>query len=216
MDNMSKLLILTIGFDEKFPLRAVMRRGISKGDVILLITATPIEERVKKAINMFKRMVLNIAEDVKISVLEVPVENLVKSVRLIRKEVERIGVRRIEVNLSGGMRILIIATLLALSPFTNSLDIPIEMELEDGRAITEVKLKWFKVPTPGYEDVKIMKAVETLGITTLDTLIKHLTAYPRSTLHRKLVKLVEMGFLIAERRGKRVYYKLSELGMMYI
>ena len=40
------------------------------------------------------------------------------------------GVRRIEINLSDGMCILTIARLLALSPLANSLDIPIEMELE--------------------------------------------------------------------------------------
>lgn len=223
VDNMKKLLILTIGFDEKFPLRAVMRRGVSPGDVVLLVTASPIEERVKKAINMFRRMMLNVAKDVDIQILELPVENPVESIRLIRRKVDEVKADKVELNLSGGMRILLLEVLLALSPLR--LDIPVEMELENGRAIVEIDLKWFRATAPNYEEMEIMKAVKERQPATLDMLVKYFTIkenetkymkYPRSTLHRKLSKLVNAGFLEVERRGRKVYYKLSRLGATYV
>ena len=222
---MSRLFVITIGFDEKFPLRAVVRRGISPGDRVLLLTAHPIDERNQKAISMFKRMLNNLVENVKIEVLEVPVEDLPKAVKKIRSKVNELKTAQIELNLSGGMRALFLEVLLALVSMPIISDVPIEVELEDGRAVITAWLSWFRAPIPSYEDLIIMRAISEKGFTTLDELVDHFTEdiegvqivkYPRSTLHRKLSKLVKAGLVSISRKGRKAYYQLTKLGEMHI
>lgn len=111
-----KLLVLTIGFDEKLPLRGILKLGVSEGDTILLVyskTGGEFEVRkVEKAVETLKDIVSKAGaktEDLVVSGLD-----FYRDVATILGALRQHRVDEVVAVLAGGMRILVYEALVAL------------------------------------------------------------------------------------------------------
>lgn len=115
---MTKLVIATLGFDEKLVLRAFFKVGLDRGDTVLLVyskTGDPYDvERVEKAASAVKSIVGNLGVKVVDSI--VTATDFVVDVTTILNSIVRCGdVEEVVATLVGGMRLVIIETVVALS-----------------------------------------------------------------------------------------------------
>jgi CRISPR-associated protein Csa3 len=132
---MRTALILTLGFDEKFCYRAILRHGIKEGDKIILLTAGLVE-RVKKAYEWIKAFVER-SYDVEVKLVQIDVKDFTKAIQDVIKILDEFKDYNLIVNLSGGMRALAVTVLFALmiKPMRN---VRLEIELEDFSGLIEI------------------------------------------------------------------------------
>ena len=114
---MSKLVVATLGFDERLVLRTLFKIGLDRDDTILLIyskTGDPYDvERVERAVNAVKSIVGNLGVNIVDSV--VSATDFLEDVVSIVNSIARYGERgEIVAALTGGMRLIIIETIVAL------------------------------------------------------------------------------------------------------
>ncbi|MEM0330943.1 MAG: CRISPR-associated CARF protein Csa3 [Candidatus Bathyarchaeia archaeon] len=209
---MKTTLIATLGFDEKFCYRAILRHGIKEGDEIILITAEKVE-KVEKAYEWIKRLIqTSFSEKVNIRLFEVSVESpeeAIKRVVEIIKSVEG----RIVVNLSGGMRALVAIVLIAC--IIADVNARIELEKEDFSGIVEFHsqlIKLIKSPPTGVE-FEILKLIER-GFKRVNEIAKELEK-DESTIRRHLMGLTRDGLVEAEKK-KPLVLKLTGLAKLFL
>jgi len=210
---MKTALILTLGFDERFCFRAILRHGIKEGDEVVLITAGLVD-RVKKAYEWIKTMVER-SYDVEVKLIEVDVKNLMKAILDVVKILDEYKDWNVIVNLSGGMRILTIIMLFALTikPIRH---IKVEIELEDLSALIEIPTQLFAVG-----DVKSKLTNEKIEVLKLISRFEEVKEIVKvlgkdaSTVRRHIASLVEMGLVSVEKR-KPLKVKLTDFGELIL
>jgi len=208
---MKTTLIATLGFDEKFCYRAILRHGIKEGDEILLITAE-IVERVEKAFEWIKRLVqTSFSDRVKISLIKVDLKAPERSIKAISDQISSAD-GRVVVNLSGGMRALVVMVLLACI-MSSKREISLEIETEDFSHLLTISgdlLRLVRRP-PSSIHLEILKLVKG-GVRKSESISKELRK-DASTIRRHLAELEELGLLEAEKRKPLIVRptKLSEL-----
>lgn len=207
---MKKALIVTLGFDERFCYRAILRHGIREGDIVILITARLID-RVRKAydlVNSFMRT--SFGDSVKIELIELEIEDIESSTVKIMKLLDSLRDYEVIINLSGGMRTIILtiifATLLA------SIDARIELELEDGSNVIEIPKVLINIPRIisilTDEKLEILKSLHG-GIKNSRDLAKKL-GKDESTVRRHLAELIALD-LVKSIKRKPLIVKTSKL-----
>jgi len=210
---MKTALILTLGFDEKFCFRALLRHEIKEGDEIVLITAGLVD-KVKKAYEWIKTVVER-SYDVKIKLIEIDVKNLMKAILDVVNLLDEYKDWNVIVNLSGGMRILTIIMLFALT-IKSMRHIKVEIELEDLSALIEIPTQLFVVG-----DVKSKLTNEKIEILKLISQfeevkkIVEVLGKDASTIRRHIASLVEMGLVNVEKR-KPLKVKLTDFGELIL
>ena len=210
---MKTALILTLGFDERFCFRAILRHGIKEGDEVVLITAGLVD-RVKKAYEWIKTVVER-SYDVEVKLIEVDVKNLMKAILDVVKILDEYKDWNVIVNLSGGMRILTIIMLFALTikPMRH---IKVEIELEDLSALIEIPTQLFAVG-----DVKSKLTNEKIEVLKLISRFEEVKEIVKvlgkdaSTIRRHIASLVEMGLVSVEKR-KPLKVKLTDFGELIL
>jgi CRISPR-associated protein Csa3 len=211
---MKTALIITLGFDERFCYRAILRHGIREGDKIVLITAGLVD-KVKKAYEWIKSFVER-SYDVEVRLIEINVRdftNAIKNVIDILKEFEDY---RLVINLSGGMRALAVIVIFALmiKPMRNVI---LEIELEDLSGVVEIPNSLLHIPAVianlSDEKVEILKLIaEGLGdVKSLSTKLKK----DESTIRRHLSILEELGLIVVEKK-KPLKVKTTELASLLL
>ncbi|HIP25485.1 MAG TPA: CRISPR locus-related DNA-binding protein [Archaeoglobus profundus] len=210
---MKTALILTLGFDERFCFRAILRHEIKEGDEIVLITAGLVD-KVKKAYEWIKTVVER-SYDVKIKLIEIDVKNLMKAILDVVNLLDEYKDWNVIVNLSGGMRILTIIMLFALT-IKSMRHIKVEIELEDLSALIEIPTQLFVVG-----DVKSKLTNEKIEILKLISQfeevkkIVEVLGKDASTIRRHIASLVEMGLVNVEKR-KPLKVKLTDFGELIL
>jgi CRISPR-associated protein Csa3 len=208
---MKATLIATLGFDEKFCYRAILRHGIKEGDEIVLITAELVE-KVEKAFEWIKKLVqTSFSDKVAVRLIQVDIKSPEKSIKAVS---ELIGSAqgKLIVNLSGGMRALVIIVLIACIMKAKR-DMVIEIETEDFSSLLLIPselLKLIKDP-PGGIYLEILKLVKN-GVRKAESISKELKR-DVSTVRRHLAELENLGLIKAEKRKPLVVMPttLSEL-----
>ena len=143
------LFVLTLGFEEKYAVRMITRHGLDKGDRLLIITG-PRVEKSEKAISYLKEFVNRYyPQEVGIEAIEVNVKDWLEATKTIKVTIVEQAKEfdRVIVNMSGGMRALVLATFCAIILAEKELrdkKLRVELELEDGSAIVEVPHELFK------------------------------------------------------------------------
>jgi len=198
---MPKALISTLGFDEKFCYRAILRHGIREDDKVILITAKLVE-RTLKAFEMIRNFLISsYGSKVSIEVVEVDVKNIIGSIESVMLRLNQLKGYELIVNLSGGMRALILITLLALL-LRRPNNIKVEMELEDLSGVIEVSKSLLNAPLLTLElsdeKKKILKLIRE-GVREVEPLANKLRR-DVSTIRRHVSDLEEIGLLIVEKR----------------
>ena len=205
---MKTALLSTIGFDEKFCYRAILRHGIKEGDVVVLITGR-IVDRVQKACEWVQQLLrTSYGEKTKVEIVELDVNNVVGSIKTVSSKIEELEGYDVIVNLSGGMRALIIIVLLAC--IKSSKPVKVEIETEDFESLIEIPEKLLSlVKTPIGEDKMEVLRVIASGCREAGKIAGKL-GKDASTIRRHIAALEKMGLVEVEKR-KPMVVRLTEM-----
>ena len=211
---MKTALILTLGFDEKFCYRAILRHGIKEGDKIILITAGLVE-KVKKAYEWIKAFVER-SYDVEVRLIQIDVKDFTKAIREVMHILDEFKGYNLIVNLSGGMRALAVIMLLALmiKPIRN---VKLEIELEDFSGLIEIPQHLLRIHEIRQnltdEKIEILKLIAQ-GLKDVKSLSKALKK-DVSTIRRHISSLEELGLVEVEKK-KPIKVKTTELANLIL
>jgi len=209
---MRKAFILTLGFDERFCYRAILRHGIADGDKIVLITAG-IVEKVRKAYEWIRTFVER-SYDVEVRLVEVDVRDLLKAIREVMDLLDEFEDYSLVINLSGGMRASAVTVLFALlmKPKRN---VKLEMELEDLSGVVEIPsslIRMCEIKENLTEERKRVLRSIAEGNKDTRSLAKAL-GKDVSTIRRHISALEELG-LVRPMRRKPLEVTITELAKL--
>lgn len=145
---MRRLFIGTLGFDEKFIIRSLIRSGLSVGDSILIFAPKGYlqDDKSIKAAETIKEIVFKILPDTELEIEEFNLQgDFAEEIRKIRGILQGHEFDEIIACLSGGMRALILGivfTLLTLDGYR----VIVEVEFETLEHYIRIPLNILKVP----------------------------------------------------------------------
>lgn len=213
---MVKYLIATFGWTEQFVLSSILKYGLSPQDRILLLIPDRKDEKSEIILRDFESFLKKYSKEVSLCIKKISLESFNEAVKKISEIlIEALSSKpdQLIVNLSGGMRALILATYIALQLISPK-NLVIELETED-------RSKNYLLPNLPYKMlVKLSKIKEKilllLTIRPQNTveLLRELRI-PRSTLHKHLKELNSLELISLERRGKTLYASLTQLGEFF-
>ncbi|WP_338602780.1 CRISPR-associated CARF protein Csa3 [Sulfolobus tengchongensis] len=182
------ILIVTLGFEEKFQVRAVMRNNSNLEKVIIIGYFN--EEKSQKALKSFSDF-LKIA-NINQEILEVDPHDFFEVISKLSKVILSNQGNEFVVNLSGGMRSL---TLAVFSTFLIlNIDAKVEIETEDFKTLITFKISDILFPKSiGDDHIMILNAIKK-GYKTVNSIHKVLNM-PVSTVWRRVRELRELGLL---------------------
>ncbi|MEM2195341.1 MAG: CRISPR-associated CARF protein Csa3 [Candidatus Methanomethylicia archaeon] len=215
---MTRALFITLGFEEKFAVRALTRHGLDKHDKIILITGTRIE-KVDRAIGFISEFISKYyGDEVKLRVEEVPVHDICIAASLIRKLIveEAKNVDQVIVNLSGGMRVIIAAVIIALR-LINIQNITIELETEDSSTLVQIPIEAIKIQEHqiGPEKSEILKILTDRDDYLTVGEIAKAVGKDESTVRRHLARL-RNAKLIEVKKLKPLTVKATQIAKIFI
>ncbi|WEU40302.1 MAG: CRISPR-associated CARF protein Csa3 [Candidatus Odinarchaeum yellowstonii] len=202
------IYVITLGFDEKFALRAIARRGLKDGDRVWVILPQPVDERAERAFNHFYEILSRMFNNLEIRNFKVEPRNLLQSLIQL---CEILSLKRDEkyiLILSGGFRALILETLLAATLL--KLDAEVDVEFEDSSSIISFPLLMNKsIEIVESEKIILEKLKEQPS--NLSNLVKA-TGLNKTTLWRIIKNLANRGYLKQDRN----IYSLTDLGLIAV
>jgi len=203
------ILLTTLGFEEKYLLREVFRRGVKDKLLIYVLVPEEIHEKTEKAYTMIKEMLSKLEQNISIERIKVPIQNPYQAIFELRNHLKTFVNTKEEIvcNFSGGQRLLIFCALAALSSL-GARNIKIAIESEDGKYYFEMPsdiVIYFELDEL---EMKILEAIRNGHVKIRDLL--DTLKVSRVTLWRKVKRLKKLG-LIEELEGKK--YRLTEVGL---
>ncbi|QIW23753.1 CRISPR locus-related DNA-binding protein [Sulfolobus sp. S-194] len=187
------ILVVTLGFDEKFQIRALMRRFTDLEKVIIVGSFD--DERAKKALESFES-VLKSAQ-VNYELVEVDPHDFYDTIITItRKIINNNKGRRFVLNISGGMRILIIEVLFAF--IFSGLEAEVEIESEDFNTVVSFRLSDMYPVHLTQDHLRILMSIKD-GYTSVNSIHLRINL-SLSTTWRRLKELREMGLIDDENK----------------
>lgn len=199
------IIFATLGFDEKFIIRDILRRGIKEESKLLIFTSSE-DSRVEKAFMTLKTTFISIP--LKIEKYRINIENPFSAISEIRNIIlENIkGHSEIVFNLSGGQRILLsyIFSIIA----SEKLNCEIVMISEDSSFQVSLPSKIFFAKQIDPLSLEIVKMLKEKPLKVGEILKK--LGGRRTTVWRKLKLLTKEGIIEYDDTMKR--YKLTNIG----
>jgi CRISPR-associated protein Csa3 len=205
------ILVMTLGFDEKFALRAILRRGLRAGDRVIFVVPEDEDPRAEKAFSTIQQIVFRSISEVFVERFRIPVKDFPKAVSLTRKlalSLLRSG-EKVILNLSGGQRITILEVLAGFLS-CGAADVEVEVESEDSSTLATFPLIMMTNIELDYEDVNILKILTQASRRFNE--IQLAAGMSKSSTWRRLKKLIDLG--LVEKVDSK--YKLTELGQSRI
>ncbi|MGC9203257.1 MAG: CRISPR-associated CARF protein Csa3 [Thermoproteota archaeon] len=210
-----KTLIVTLGWVECSIVSAILRHGLSRGDKIVLLLPEKKDEKSRKAIEEVRDFVSKYVPTVSVSEIIVPIYNPTEAistlVKAITEEVKQ--KRELIVNLSGGMRTLILETLLALTMLKVE-TLTLELQTED-KVDLQLPKTWEAPHILSSREIRIFKTMGDKGLLSLSHLAKTLKL-PIATVHRLVERFENKGFVVSKRVGKERAIELTEKGRIML
>lgn len=204
-------LIFTLGFDEKFQIRSIIRHGVKESARIIVIIAEPMDERVKAAKERLKKFVLDYIPNSEFIEVTINPINFIESVSKLFETFSNLTGEEIIVNLSGGMRALIIETLIGL--ILSEKKAKIEIELENFQGTIQFDSRILRSIELEKDDIEILNAVR--HVKKLIEIVEWVNK-PKTTVYRRLEELVEKGLLNKKVEGKSATYEITEIGKLML
>ena len=203
------IIFATLGFDEKFIIRDIFRRGIKDGAKLLVFTSSA-DSRVEEAFTTLKTTFMSM--QLKIEKYTINIEDPFSAISEIRNIIlENIkGQSEIVFNLSGGQRILLSYILSVIA--SERINCEIVMISEDSSFQVSLPSKIFfakQIDPLSLEIVKILKEKPLKAGEILKKLGGDETI-GRTTIWRRLKWLIKEG--IVEYDNKTRQYKLTQTG----
>ncbi len=212
---MKTALIVTLGFDEKFCYRAILRHGIKEGNKIILLTAGLVE-RVKKAYEWIKAFAER-SYDVEVKIVQIDVRDFTKAIKVIAGLFEEHRDFKLIINLSGGMRALSIIVLLAflIKPIRNA---DIEIELEDFSGVVNIRNEIIDLIVQSKnlteERLKVLRTITKYDLSDVGRLAE-VMGKDVTTVRRHIHELSKLGLVKIVKR-KPMVVKASELAELIL
>ncbi len=207
----SKILVFTLGFDIKFHIKGILRHGKDLSKIIIVVSE-PLENRAKKALDELTRFI-NEYVNVPSETITIDPLDFYGSIRVLREKFREHIASEFVFNLSGGMRIVILITLLAaLYSGTKSL---IEVELENFKGVVSFPINVLRLMEPSSEEKRILKYLKVKGSGSLDDISLNL-GIPRTTAYKMIKNLEQKGYITGTRIGKKIIYILTELSKIWV
>jgi len=215
------LKIFTFGWSPEFVIRPLLEEGASKEDIVLLLSAKPESEytskRVEEAFKQVKSF-LDMAGVPEVVYREIDVNrdviDICRDIVNIVKEWEK-GHQNIKFYLTGGMRVLVIATLIVARLLSLvGRDVEVKTSREDRPVSYIIPLNLLNLDIKlTNSQIEILKHLRIRGEGTFEEL-----AIGRSevTVRKHLTKLREKGLVSCSAKGRKLIYKLTPLGELLL
>ena len=199
-----KSIFATFGWTETPVISAILRYGLKEGDKIFLILPEWRDERSDAAIRDLKSFISS-TKGVDVQEIRVNLEDFASSVSRIRRAIEDERGRKCIVNLSGGMRALVLSTYIAAS-VANHPNLSLELETENRRMRIEVP----KLSVRDLSNTKLSRRM-------IQTMRKLLSGPKRSPDLRRELGISSSSFhRIQEELEKRGYIERRKVGKAYL
>jgi len=207
---MAKSIVVTFGWTEFPVIGSIVRHGLEPGDRIVLLKPADSDERAEKAIGDLRAFLKNIV-GVELIEKEINISDFVNAVISIKRLLDNESLDRdLIVNLSGGMRILVLATYLA-SLFIKKLKIEIESENRKFRILLP-SINIFHILKLKNAHRRILKLLQLYkGECSIKDLMVS-SKFSRSTLYVYVKDLENLG--LVERSDKRGILKITDKGIL--
>lgn len=214
-----RLVVVTVGFDEKLPLRGLLKLGLEDGDIVALVYSKSGGEldvkRVENAVQVLREIMSRVGADV----VDVVVSGMdfYADVLSIARTLKKYKVKEVIAILAGGMRLVIFELLLALllNYRLNGITTKILLYREDGLYSVMISAEMFHVslPSRGLDVLRVLRewgearrrvVVETIareqGVSEslVYKLIEDLAQRGLVTIEDDTVKLSPLGVLALE------------------
>ncbi len=219
------IFVLTIGFDEKFATRFMLRNSIEKNDLMLIVAPYDWEEIDKARVAI--ENVMNLAgawiKSENIKVYPVKLEGLeekysvMKKVKEIAWDLYNYSMERddrvFRACLSGGLRALILLMFMALGFIARKAEIEVNVEVDFENLAGRMEIPLSTMMTSVSErEGRTLAILNKLGPSRVEDLANVLNT-SKSTAYRIIRKLLDKGFVEKEEGGK---YSLSEKGKIFL
>jgi CRISPR-associated protein Csa3 len=205
------IIVMTLGFDEKFALRAIFRRGLRAGDRVIFVVPEDEDPRAEKAFSTLQQIVFRSIPEVYVERFRIPVRDFPKAVSLIRRLALSLlrSSEKVILNLSGGQRIAILEVLAGFLS-CGAGDVEVEVESEDSSTLATFPLIMMRNIELDHEDANILKILTQAPRRFNE--IQSAAGISKSSTWRRLKKLIDLG--LVEKVDDK--YKLTELGQSRI
>jgi len=165
--KLNKVIVCTVGFDEKLVLRSLLRIGFSVNDKIMLVYSKSGSEydvrRVENAVNAIKNLLSSAGvafHDVVVSGMDF-VGDVVAVVKALRDYAN--DAAEILATVTGGMRLIVVEVIVALQLYKalirGDADVRIYVAREDGLYDVFVPISLLNPPGLQQKDFEVLKAV---------------------------------------------------------
>lgn len=207
----SMILAVTLGFDEKFAVRAVIRHSHSRLTRIVVITpALRADERTEAAIGSLREFLRRYLQIEEVERVEVSVDDFFDAVGELVGMFDSWAGDAVTLNLSGGMRLLVIECL--IGALMSRTLMTIELESEDGSAYFSFGNDYFD-PAVFNEIDHIDKLIlKYLTNKNSASSLSKLLDLPKSSAWRRIRKLERLGLVEVERVGRSLAVRPTNKG----
>ncbi|MDW7978136.1 MAG: CRISPR-associated CARF protein Csa3 [Candidatus Caldarchaeum sp.] len=207
----NKTIFVTIGFTEWPVVSSLIKNGLAANDRVVTIVPMKSDPRSQTTLQEIRVFLSKFAPDVVLETLAVEVRSFEEAVsailaRMVKEKQER---RKVVVNLSGGMRVLILETYVAMV-LSGSTDAVAEIMTEDKHELVLPNLLTVDFHAFLKEiDFKILHVLRN-GQSILD--VAKAVRKPVSTTYRRVVGLEKIGVLRTFKHNRVRHVELTALG----
>ncbi len=195
--------VITLGYDEKFALRFLLRHPVEEGDKVYIVMPEGGDEKVLNAFRNLNKLVDGV-KPIELN-LDRPVEEVSRISRLLAEETSG----DLFLCLSGGMRAVVVITLLAAQKLVRETTRRAWLEIEFENLSGYMRMPLNVITLPRNERyLKILKAIRELGKTSIRNLSLS-TGIPITTVHRELRRMIAAGLVSKD-------LNLTEEGWAYL
>jgi len=203
------IVAVTFDSDEKFAVKALLRHYSERRRVVAIVPEGYQDDRALSVLNDFVKRYVN---EEGVELIKVPIGDFHGSVLTLARTFRSWAERPIILNLSGGMRLLVVEALCAA--LISRVPMTIEVESEDGKALVAFITDDLSIPEIDEVDRQIIESLAR-GVRTLDPLSERL-GISKPTVWRRLRRLERAGMVkLSKGRRREIAVDLIERGWLY-
>jgi CRISPR-associated protein Csa3 len=207
---MRRLFVCTVGWTETPIVKLVLRHGLKEDDYMLLIRPLDVDPKAEDTVKTVQQFISkSIGRDASSYVKQIRVDvlNFYSALVRIREELERLSPAEIIVNLSGGMRALVLETLTAVLAYKTSQgnweNTSVEVELENRSGNIQIGGRIFGIiSSPLREEMKDLLRELKKGDKRIGELAERF-GVDLATAYRWVTRLRKEGVVELRREGGR-------------
>ena len=216
MPNIQITRVFTFGWSPDFVIRPLMREGVEEDEVILLVSARPESGYARRKVENAYHEVKEFASLAGVRRLEYREIDIGKDFEEICRDFIRIvsefrPARGYRFYLTGGMRVLIAAGLLAAGLLSQVYDVVAYVSHEDAPTLYRIPIQAFRLDLKEVTEARldILRILKSVGEAGFEDLA---IGRDEVTVRKLLTKLRGMRLVVHRSVGRRQLYRLTPLG----